>query len=427
MDKLLIAADDFTGALDTGIQFTGMGLRTRVVTAPDYDLSQLDPGDNILSVNTDTRPLSANEAYSTVYRLAQNARQAGFGCVYKKTDSGLRGNVGMELKAVMDAYETDLLAFIPALPKLNRITRNGIQYIDGVPVAESVFGKDPFEPVQYSDIEEIIHSQTDLKVVKIAKDAYESADFNQTEKTVLLFDAETEDDLMNIARLLLKNGHKTAIAGCAGFAVTYKELLSFEKSTPHYMQETDGLLALCGSVNNITVQQLQYAEDHGFERIHLTNPQKLGYFGDTEEECKTFFDAINKMTIGTEHFIIDSLDQPGSKGIGAFAEEAGLTFNDIRFRIAGAFGRIALEMVDRNLNYTFSMTGGDTLMGFMNCTGVKELVPVCEIGKGAVLSLLNWKGKTIQVISKSGGFGEENIFVEMLEQIRHPRLKPEKQ
>lgn len=29
MDKLLIIADDFTGALDTGIQFTKMGVRSK--------------------------------------------------------------------------------------------------------------------------------------------------------------------------------------------------------------------------------------------------------------------------------------------------------------------------------------------------------------------------------------------------------------
>ena len=32
MDKLLIIADDFTGALDTGIQFTKMGVRAKIIT-----------------------------------------------------------------------------------------------------------------------------------------------------------------------------------------------------------------------------------------------------------------------------------------------------------------------------------------------------------------------------------------------------------
>ena len=40
MDRLLIIADDFTGALDTGIQFTKMGIRARIVTDYRYDCRQ---------------------------------------------------------------------------------------------------------------------------------------------------------------------------------------------------------------------------------------------------------------------------------------------------------------------------------------------------------------------------------------------------
>ncbi len=94
-----------------------------------------------------------------------------------------------------------------------------------------------------------------------------------------------------------------------------------------------------------------------------------------------------------------------------------MSLSDIRFRIADSLGRIAMEMVNRGLNYTISMTGGDTLMGFMNHIGKTELVPICEIGKGAVLSAMRWNGKRIQVISKSGGFGEENIFVQMYDTV----------
>lgn len=36
MITLLIVADDFTGALDTGVQLAGSGARTRVVTDPDF-------------------------------------------------------------------------------------------------------------------------------------------------------------------------------------------------------------------------------------------------------------------------------------------------------------------------------------------------------------------------------------------------------
>lgn len=37
MIKFLMIADDFTGALDSGVQFAARGARTRVVTDPAYD------------------------------------------------------------------------------------------------------------------------------------------------------------------------------------------------------------------------------------------------------------------------------------------------------------------------------------------------------------------------------------------------------
>ena len=41
MVKLLIIADDFTGALDTGVQFAAGGAETRVVTNTDYDFDSV--------------------------------------------------------------------------------------------------------------------------------------------------------------------------------------------------------------------------------------------------------------------------------------------------------------------------------------------------------------------------------------------------
>lgn len=419
MDKLLIIADDFTGALDTGIQFTKMGIRARIVTAYDYDMTLLKANDSLLSANTDTRPLSPEAAYHRVYTLAVNAKKAGFTNAYKKTDSGLRGNVGIELKAAMDAYEQKVIAFVPALPRLNRVTVDGIAYIDGVPVAESVFGRDPFEPVTESDIEKIIHQTADVNVVKVPKAAYDTVSFDYEEETILLFDAETEEDLFAIAGILKSHTKTILTAGCAGFAAAYQDMLDFEVGQAHAMQKSDGLLVLCGSVNQITVRQLAYAEAQGFTRVPLSNERKLGDYG-TEEEAKAFFDQLYQDITKTDCYLIDTLGRPGEESVIDFAAKQGKNLDDIRFMIAGSLGRIAMEMVNRGLNYTFSMTGGDTLMGFMKCIGVKELVPICEIGKGAVLAAMRWNGKRIQVISKSGGFGEEDIFVQMLHVVVDP-------
>ena len=140
MVKLLLIADDFTGALDTGIQFAKYGAATRMLTSSeiDEDLWQ-NKITEVLVVDTETRHLNAREAYEKIYRLVREAILAGVPHIYKKTDSGLRGNIGWELQAVIDASGEKFLPFIPALPAMNRVTIKGIHYMEGVPIQQREF------------------------------------------------------------------------------------------------------------------------------------------------------------------------------------------------------------------------------------------------------------------------------------------------
>lgn len=415
MQKLLIIADDFTGALDTGVRFTAMGYRTRVSADPDYSFGERERQERILSVSTDSRPLTGEEAYARVYALTRRAVEAGYRHFYKKTDSGVRGNIGMELKAVLDASGRKVLSFIPAMPSANRVTIGGIQYIDGVPVDRSVFGRDPFEPVKYGDVADIIRSQADLNVIKVPRDNYDQASFDHDEKTVLLFDAQTQEDLTAIAGMLKRNGAEELTAGCAGFAGAFSSFLGPGNEAMPLPVKTDGLLALTGSQNQITIEQEAYAVEHGFTRIHLTNDQKLA--GEKILEDRIWLEKLYTQIQQTDRFLLDTLDLPDGEDLVFYAQKRGISRAELRERTAMTLGSIAADLVRQGLRYTISMTGGDTLMGFMKCTGVRELVPVCEIGKGAVLSVMTLGGKTCQVISKSGGLGERQIFEQMFEKV----------
>ena len=132
MIHLFVIADDFTGALDTGVQFASYGAAL-----------EADAQTQVLVVDAETRHLPAAQAYDTVYRLVRWAKEKKIGCIYKKTDSALRGNIGAELSAALAADGGDRLHFVPAFPNLERVTRGGVHYIGGVPVAQSVFERTP--------------------------------------------------------------------------------------------------------------------------------------------------------------------------------------------------------------------------------------------------------------------------------------------
>ena len=218
---LLIIADDFTGALDTGVQFAARGIKTRVVVGADAALTHQNA--DVLVVDTETRHLPAAQAYAAVEGLVQRAKYAGFAYLYKKTDSALRGNVGAELAALLSASSSRQLAFLPAFPQMNRVTKNGVQYIDGVPVTESPFGVDPFEPVRHATVTDLLAEQTDLPAASFPALAADGS--VPAEDGILVFDAATVDELRSTGRALLNNGGLRVLAGCAGFGAVLPELL----------------------------------------------------------------------------------------------------------------------------------------------------------------------------------------------------------
>ena len=100
MIKLLVIADDFTGALDTGIQFKAKGTLVRVYTPQNQNIfAGLEQGVQVLIIVAETRHMPPAEAGEIVAKIVSQAQQASVSCIYKKIDSALRGNIGSELSA----------------------------------------------------------------------------------------------------------------------------------------------------------------------------------------------------------------------------------------------------------------------------------------------------------------------------------------
>ena len=102
MVKLLMIADDFTGALDTGVQFAKRGICTQIFTKQKLEDADVRPETEVLVVDTESRPMEKAEAYEAVHEIAAWAVRRGVRIIFKKTDSALRGNIGIELQAVAD-------------------------------------------------------------------------------------------------------------------------------------------------------------------------------------------------------------------------------------------------------------------------------------------------------------------------------------
>lgn len=407
--RLLMIADDFTGALDAGVQFAKKGFKTRVMVYGNDGLGDTDSVE-VLVVDAETRHRSAEEAYRIVYEIAKPAAEEGIEYLFKKTDSALRGNIGAELTALLDASGQQLVHFIPAFPRMQRITVGGIHYIDGVPVDQSVFGQDPFEPVLTADVPALIHQQCATSVETVSQGAILT---EVSEKTIAVYDCSTEEEMEEIVSNLEKEPSFRLIAGCAGCAEIVPRILGRKEKICEDPILPEHFLVICGSVNPITVRQLDYAQTHGFVRIQLTPEQKLteGYF-DTDGGI-AFLEKIWNICMQNKKIIIDTNDLTGSNATEEYARNRGISLEEVRLRIADTLGEIVESMVSRGLHSSMMMTGGDTLFSCIQLLEDAKLTPVGEFEPGIVLSELVARKNKTHVFTKSGGFGEETLLTDM--------------
>lgn len=414
MIRLLIIADDFTGALDTGIQFVKKGIETQVIIGTQLNHSPVSDTAQVLVVDSETRPMTNQEAHDVIVQIVRQAVEMGIKVVYKKTDSALRGNVGSELSGVLDATSGSRIYFLPAFPDINRITEKGIHYINGVKLEDSGFGKDPFDPMTCSYIPEILGKQTDKKVVLVERDQEIPAAGEIPE--IVVFDASENEDVQKRVVQLSEAGELQLLAGCAGFAAFLPEALGLTGNYSEDIFKTDYFLVTCGSLNPITKQQVEYAERHGFYRRNLLPRQKLCPDYYHLEEGTAFIDELADICRKEKRLEVDTFDLEDNESTAEYAARTGIDSDSIRFSISECYGKMVKHLVEQGLDMTILMTGGDTLMGFMKEIGINQISPVTEVGQGTVLSRLYWDGRVLQVISKSGGYGEENVFVRAADQ-----------
>ena len=411
MLKLLIITDDFTGALDTGIQFTKQGVKIQIAVEQNPENISISDSTQVLVIDLETRPLTAQQAYEIVKYVMIWAKRKNIDYNYKKTDYALRGNVGAELKAVSDVYK-ECVYFIPAFPKIGRITKNGNHYINNVLLSETAFAKDPFEPVKHSHMKDIITKEyTNIEVCCVEKQIQIKDYLHKIEQGVVVFDAETEQDMKNRLYELKQSQQLKLLAGCAGLAEFLPEILCLKGNIEAVYEKKKGLYVACGSLNPITKSQMEYACENGFERVNLSANQKLFLEYYDTEKGKQFLKKLENICQNHNCIIVDTFDEIPYE-TEKLSEQKGLSKEQVRFAIAKCHGKIVKYLIKKGIDYTIFMTGGDTLMGLMKNLENTELTPVCEISQGVVLSILKWNEKKLQVVSKSGGFGNKDVLIE---------------
>ncbi len=413
--KLVIIADDFTGALDTGIQFAKGGASTVTLTNVErWTPAIFQTPCDVLVIDSETRHLEKGDAYRTIYEIVSKCMTAKIPYIYKKTDSALRGNIGAELKAALDASKSRVLPLIPSYPQMNRCTVDGVHYVNGVPIADSLLGKDPFDPVESSRVADLfLDEKIYVKDRVRCNDVVAEAAVPQ----LLIYDAQTAAELDAIAAELVERRKVRVMAGCAGFAASLSKLFHFGQNVRAPQKFPSPLLILCGSVSEISRKQLRYEEEKGTLHITLGRKQQetSGYL--ETEEGRRWMDALKERFRRERIVMIDT----GTDNIAEAADEEPEEIAHRRSDISRMLGMIGSNLMDAESDAVIMVIGGDTLQGFLKQMHCSRIVPVEEIETGTVLSRIVDGKRKMWVISKSGGFGEPNLVTNVINKLGFER------
>lgn len=157
-------ADDFTGASDAASFLVAGGLRTVLTNGVPPASLELPADVQAVVVALKSRTIPSREAVSLSraaagWLLGHGARQLFF--KYCSTfDSTAEGNIGPVTDALMEMTGADFTIVCPALPVNGRVVRNGILYVNGVPLSESPMKDHPLTPMRDSSICSLMQAQS---------------------------------------------------------------------------------------------------------------------------------------------------------------------------------------------------------------------------------------------------------------------------
>ncbi|OGD47873.1 hypothetical protein A3K69_06060 [Candidatus Bathyarchaeota archaeon RBG_16_57_9] len=402
--RIAVVADDLTGALDTGVQFKAWGLSVEV--APTMDrLSGLRGSADVMVVNTDSRGDEPELARRKV-REASEALSSLCEVFYKKVDSTLRGNVGAELDAVMEATGSPVAVVAPAYPSNGRVTRGGCVYVNDAPLQETEYASEVALPSSY--IPEIMGAQTRRKAAHIPLRDVRSRDALHREFRalrdggygVVVIDAEAERDLLAAAGLPVM-----VFCGSAGLASELPEGLGLRAPRP--------ALTVCGSTRSLSREQVRsLVERLGATQVNLDTVSLLRGGGATDEALVRAEGALSSEM----HVALVSAPDAGKVEVTRrLGGGMGLSENQVEKRVVESLSEITVKLVERHKLSGMVLTGGATALAVFKGLGVESVEITGEAQPGVpVLTLSNG----LRAVTKAGGFGSGDALVEAVKHLK---------
>ncbi len=403
--RLLALADDLTGALEVGGIFGGRGAVSLVTTELTLSPPGLTAATSVLTIDTDSRHLPPEQAADRIGELARRAAAGDISLIYKKTDSTLRGNIGAELRALMDAFQDQPLVYAPAYPKMGRTCKGGRLYVDGTPVHETSFAADPLDPITDPCVRARLAPWfPDSAVFEVRTDELAEKIGRCDRAAVFVCDGETDEDLSRTAQALVAGGRLRLAAGPAGLAGAITQELDLPARGRVDLPRPARSLTICGSLNPVSRRQVEHAQAAGVpvvtaSREELMASQPL----DGTPEGGLVARALREIrTHG--HAILHTAPCPDR------VRRPGVQEHAAHLQVARRIGEAVRALVaPANLD-ALVICGGDTARAVLDALGHPTIEGLGEVASGVPHSRFRAEGRELRLVTKAGGFGPVDVL-----------------
>ena len=431
MTSFAIIADDLSSATDCGAQVVRSGLSV-VVPLGGYSLPPQANQAQVISVDTDSRSLSANEAYAKVSVAAGQLVAEGWTHFYKSVDSTLRGNLGAEIEAVLDAVKPDFAVIAPAFPKYGRTTVNGVQYLHGRHLHETEFGTDPTAPVKDAHIAIRLAEGSRRNTGRLTLAQLRSGplqikatirDLLADRVELVVVDIAEQDDLKRICLGFSQSDLRIVWVGSTGLAEFVPLAFGVASRSDSFEQKRSldprPALALIGSASETTREQLGYAQTNNQLNITYLDPARVIQNG------RTATDEIEQASVKLRGALDSGQDAAlvvrSSRDEIAATQQLGVSLNlsaaQVAQRIVEGLAQAGSILVHENCVSGIVATGGDTANALCNALGAQALEILGEVEAGTpVMRVVG--SQSLPLVTKAGGFGSPAAISDALTKVR---------
>lgn len=412
MKNLCIIADDLTGSTDTGVQFSKCGHRTFVVFDHKF-LKDINRNYQIISINSESRNMNDKDAYERVKEITRITKNEGYNSFYKKIDSTMRGHPGIEIEAMLDELNLNLAFIVPSFPDNGRIVENGYLYLKKE--NSSSYGNQ-LQAIGY--VPELIKSEISRSLGSISIDDVKKGSANIRQKVcelkgagiqIFVVDAITNNDLEVIADAIKVYAENSIISGSAGLAEYISTRWNFTSDNKEEFNNKT-LLFLVGTYNPVTAEQIKELLLKTPSNLIKLNANKI-INGNTKKEIERATEiALESMILKNATIIaIDTLFKNEKESYILQMDIAGAE------KIARSFGVIAKELTANGLVGSLIVTGGETAAYIFESLGAQGMILENEILPGIPNGkLVGGDSEGFQVVTKAGGFGNKDSFVDIV-------------